>query len=65
MSPCPKCGTKSRHVAITIPWDDLGHLQVLHDCPNCRLWMESAKDLPALAARAEWFLQGLDPEAAQ
>lgn len=67
MSPCPQCEKPGRHVAVAVPWDEEGRgvLQVLHYCFYHGLWLEDAKDAPAMFAKVEWWLQGFDPDAIQ
>jgi uncharacterized Zn finger protein len=65
MSPCPKCGRIAVHVGVVVPWGTLEAPDVLHECAKCGLFAESARDVPAMFAKVEWWLQGFDPEAVQ
>lgn len=65
MSPCPKCGKKAVHYGIVVPWETLERPDVLHKCACGLLFIEPAKDAPAMFAKVEWWIQGFDPEAIQ
>ncbi len=65
MSDCPRCGRKSVHVGVVVPWETIEKPDVLHACARCGLWVESPKDVPALFAKVEWWIQGFDPDAIQ
>lgn len=65
MSRCPSCGQKAVHYGVVVPWETLEKPDVLHKCACGLLFIETAKDVPAMFAKVEWWIQGFDPDSIQ